>query len=244
MMSQLAQAMQQAVSPRLVKQEGSGNRERMLKLSLLTSKYGFFMACFWAVPLYAEIPTVLTFWLKHPPEHSIVFCRIVLLMFVCDQLSCNFSTVVLAIGKIARYQIIIGSIHLSTLPMAYALLRIGCNQNSVLFCSLGTVIVATAARGIIVKQVAHLPYATWLSVVVARGLAGVLPAVMCACIFACLVPPSPSRVPLLSVTTGLATVAGVFSIGMSSAERKHVRELARPILQMTLPRKKLGRNIA
>jgi O-antigen/teichoic acid export membrane protein len=243
-MSQLAQAMQQAVSPRLVKQEGSGNRERMLKLSLLTSKYGFFAACFWVIPLYAEIPTVLTFWLKHPPEHSVVFCRIILLMFVCDQLSCSFSTVVLAIGKIARYQIIIGSIHLSTLPLAYALVKLGCNQDSVLLCSLVTVIVATAARGMIVRHVADLPYATWLNVVVARGLAGVLPAVMYVCVFAWLVPPFSGRVVLVSVTAGLVTMAGAFSIGMSAAERKDVVGLARPIFQIALRRKKLARSIA
>jgi Na+-driven multidrug efflux pump len=222
LMTQLTQAMQQAVSPRLVKQEGAGNRKRMLELSLLTSKYGFFLACFWAIPLFVEIQTVLALWLKNPPEHSAVFCRIILLMFVCEQLSAGYPTAVLAIGKIARYQIIVGSIHLLTLPLAYAFLKMGFNQNSVLLCSLFTMAVASAARGLIVQELADFPYANWVNQVVVRGTVGILPAVVFASVFAVVVPPSLGRLVALSITTGLVAIVGAFCLGMSSVERESI----------------------
>lgn len=235
MMSQLAQAMQQAVSPRLVKQEGAGNRERMLELSLLSSKYGFFLACFWTIPLYTEIPTVLALWLKNPPDHSILFCRVVLLMFACDQLSAGFATVVLAIGKMARYQVVVGSIHLCTLPLAYAFLKLGYDQDSVLFCSLATVIVATAARGLVLRTLADLPYRIWLSKVVLRGIGGVLPAVAYSFLLARAVPPGFGRLLGLSVTAGLLTVAGAFYLGMSQAERENVMGVVSPLFRKLMP---------
>lgn len=234
MMSQLTQAMQQAVSPRLVKQEGAGNRKRMLELSLLTSKYGFILACFWMIPLFVEIQTVLTLWLKNPPEDSAVFCRIILLMFVCDQLSIGYPTAVLAIGKIARYQIIIGSIHLFTLPLAYAFLKLGFNQNSVLLCSLFTMVVASAARGLVVQRIADFPYAIWVNKVVVRGIVGILPAAVYASLFAIVVPPSLGRMLALSITTGFVAIVGAFYLGMSSVERESVTKLV-PYMAGTPP---------
>jgi O-antigen/teichoic acid export membrane protein len=230
MMSQLTQAMLQAVSPQLVKHEGAGNRKRMLELSLLTSKYGFFLACFWLIPLFVEIPTVLKLWLKNPPEHSAVFCRIIFLMFICDQISSGYGTAVLAIGKMARYSTIICSIHLSTLPLAYAFLKLGFNQNSVLLCSLFTMIIASGSRGVVVQHLAEFPYSTWVKSVALRGTASILPAVLYALSIANLYPPSLGRLLFLSVTTGFVTGVGVFFIGMTQSERVQFSGLAKPLV--------------
>jgi O-antigen/teichoic acid export membrane protein len=230
MMSQLTQAMQQAVSPRLIKQEGAGNRKRMLELSLLTSKYGFFLACFWMIPLFVEIPTVLSLWLKNPPEHSTIFCRIILLMFVCDQLSSGFNTVVLAIGKMARYQTIIGIIHLFTLPLAYVFLKLGFNQNSVLFCSLFTMMIASGSRALFVRRLVDFHYMMWVKKVVLPGIAGIFPAVLYAACIANVFQPSLDRLLFLSITTGIITGFGVFYVGIARMERTYLSELLRSFL--------------
>ncbi len=227
MMSSMTQAMQQAVSPRLIKQEGAGNRQRMLELSLLTSKYGFFIACFWAIPLFVEIESVLHLWLKNPPDHSAAFCRIILLMFVCDQLSSGYGSVVMAIGKMARYQTVICGIHLLTLPLAYLFLILGFNQNSVLLCSLFTMMIASASRGLVVQTMADFPYATWVKSVVLRGITAVIPAAIYAAIIAGMFSPSIGRLLFLSITTGIVTMIGVFFIGMTRMERAQVAELAK-----------------
>jgi O-antigen/teichoic acid export membrane protein len=230
MMAQLTQVMQQAISPGMVKHEGAGNRKRMLELSLLSSKFGFCIACFWGIPLFAEIETVLSLWLKNPPEHTAVFCRIVLLIFVSDQLSSGYGTTVLALGKLARYQIIICSIHLSTLPLAYVLLKLGFNQNWVLLSSLFTMVVASASRGWVVQGLADFPYSTWVKQVALRGIAGVIPGMLYAAGLVHLLPPSIGRLLLLSVSTGLITAAGVILIGMNRAERQQFRALALALL--------------
>lgn len=230
MMAQLTQVMQQAVSPRMVKQEGAGNRKRMLELSLFTSKYGFFIACFWGIPLFVEIETVLHLWLKNPPEHTATFCRIVLLIFAADQLSSAYGTTVLALGKLARYQIIICSIHLSTLPLAYFMLKLGFNQNYCLSASLLTMIVASASRGRVVQTLADFPYSTWVKHVALRGIAGVIPGILYAAVLVNLLPPSTGRLLFLSVTTGLITAVGIVLVGMTRAERQQFRALVISLL--------------
>ena len=230
MMAQLTQVMQQALSPQLIKQEGAGNRKRMLELSLLSSKFGFCIACFWGIPLFAEIETVLSLWLKNPPEHTAVFCRIVLLIFVSDQISSGYGTTVLALGKLARYQTIICGIHLSTLPLAYMLLKLGFNQNSVLLSSLFTMIIASATRGWVVQGLADFPYSIWVKQVALRGIAGVIPGVLYAAALVHLLPPSTGRLLFLSFTTGLMTAVGIVLVGMTREERQLFRTLVLSLL--------------
>ncbi|MFM7182015.1 MAG: hypothetical protein ACKO2G_11205 [Verrucomicrobiales bacterium] len=230
MMAQLTQVMQQAISPRMVKQEGAGNRKRMLELSLFTSKYGFFVACFWGIPLFVEIETVLSLWLKNPPQHTATFCRIVLLIFAADQLSSAYGTTVLALGKLARYQTIICGIHLATLPLAYLLLKMGFNQNYCLLASLFTMIVASASRGRVVQTLADFPYSTWVRQVAVRGVIAVMPGVLFAWCLSQLLGPSVARLLLLSVTTGLITAAGIILIGVTREERLEFRALLLSLL--------------
>lgn len=230
MMAQLTQVMQQAISPRMVKQEGAGNRKRMFELTLFTCKFGFFIACFWGIPLFVEIETVLTLWLKNPPQHTATFCRIMMLIFVADQLSSAYGTTVLAIGKLARPLSVIGSIHLSTLPLAYFMLKLGFNQNYVLLTSLFTMIVASASRGWVVQTLGDFPYVIWLRQVALRGIAAVIPSALYAWGLSHLLPQSIGRLLFLSTTTGLITVAGIVLIGMNRAERLQFGALARSLL--------------
>lgn len=224
-MSNLTQSMLQAVSPRLVKEEGAGNRKRMFELSLLTSKYGFFIACLFGIPLFATMDSILELWLNSPPQHSTTFCRIILLMFICDQLSSGFGLVVSAIGQVARYQIIIGSIQLSTIPMGYVFLKMGYNQNAVLVCALFAMIVASASRGIVVQFITDFSYSIWLKNVVFRGLMAVSPAFLFNYIFIEYVRPSVGGILVLSVTSGFITIAGCIFVGMSKEERKRFTEI-------------------
>ena len=229
MMAQLTQVMQQAISPRMVKQEGAGNRKRMFEMTLFTCKYGFFIACFWGIPLFAEIETVLSLWLKNPPEHTAVFCRIVLLTFAADQLSSAYGTTLLAVGKLARTLTVVGSIHLSTLPLAYMLIKLGFNQNYVLLASLFTMVVASASRGWMVQKLGDFPYVIWVRQVALRGIAAVVPAALYAWALLHLLPPSIGRLLFLSASAGIVTIAGIVFIGMEQNERIQLGAMAQSL---------------
>ena len=55
--------MLRALNPQIMKSEGAGDRERMLRLSMSASKFGFFLLAFIAIPCIFEMPSILKFWL-------------------------------------------------------------------------------------------------------------------------------------------------------------------------------------
>ncbi len=62
--------MLKALNPIIMKNEGQGNRQQMLYLSMVASRFGFFLLAFFAIPLIAGAPFVLDVWLKTVPEYQ------------------------------------------------------------------------------------------------------------------------------------------------------------------------------
>jgi hypothetical protein len=90
--------------------------------------------------------------------------------------------------------------------------------------------IASGSRGLVVRRLADFPYAIWVNKVVVRGIVGIFPAAVYASLFAMVMPPSLGRMVALSITTGLVAIVGAFYLGMSSAERQSIMELAKPVL--------------
>ena len=72
-------AIMQSIRPQIIKSEGGGDRERMLRLSLIACKYMFYLCAIFAIPLILSMPYVLQLWLKDVPEYTVTFCRLILL---------------------------------------------------------------------------------------------------------------------------------------------------------------------
>lgn len=117
--------MLKALNPQIIKSEGSGERQQMLHLSLVASKYGFFLLAFFAIPLILEMPFVLKLWLKSVPENTIIFCRLILIMSLINQLTIGSYTALQATGRIKMYQPITGSLLLLNIPASWVLLKLG-----------------------------------------------------------------------------------------------------------------------
>ena len=135
-----------AMSPQLVKAEGSGDRRRMLRLSELLSKYAFLLLSMVVIPLVFEAPAILSYWLQDVPPHSVLLCRAVLLTAVIDQLTTGLGVANQAIGRIRNYSIVINSIKLLTIPMCCICLSLGCSITSAMWC-----FVLTEAVGMICR---------------------------------------------------------------------------------------------
>ncbi|MDD2539591.1 MAG: hypothetical protein PHH28_00930 [Desulfuromonadaceae bacterium] len=220
--SQFTQAILQVVSPRLIKHEGAGNRDHMISLAVLICKYSFFIGCMWAIPLFAETPEIITYWLKNPPENSVEFCRIMILLYVCDQLSAGLSIPVQAIGKIARFQIVCSCIHLSTIPLAIVLLKVHGGESVVLLASLVTACINMLLRGYLLKVIAQFSYRGWFKKVVIRGFISVLPAIGTIYLLQYFMQPSFVRV------VGVVSISIILNIicfslfGLTNNERGHI----------------------
>lgn len=114
-----------SINPQIMKSEGNGNRARTVRLSIFTCKLSFSLFAFFAIPLLIEMPYVLQFWLKNVPANTVSFCRIILLCTLLTQTTYALQSGIMAIGKIRKYQIVIGISRLSVLPISFCILKMG-----------------------------------------------------------------------------------------------------------------------
>lgn len=135
-----------AIMPQIVKSEGGGDHERMLRLSVFVSKMSFFLLAFFAVPFIVEMPFVLKIWLKTVPENSVIFCQLILVISLLYQITIGTMTSVTSMGNIRSFQIAVGAVEIFNLPICYALLKIGLPAYSVFIGSIVMELLAGAVR--------------------------------------------------------------------------------------------------
>lgn len=116
-----------AVGPQIIKAEGCGDRQKMIRLSEISSKICFYLVAFVAVPLFFEFDTLLSLWLKDVPENTSMFCRILLITLWMDQMTIGLATSNQAVGSIKEYTLVISSIKLLVLPLTFFAFYNGCS---------------------------------------------------------------------------------------------------------------------
>ena len=118
----LSRSIMNAMNPQIVKAEGRGERDRMLRLAELESKLCFLLLGMIVVPCAFEMPYILRLWLKEVPDNAIMFCRFILLTSLVDQLTIGLGTANQAIGKIRGYSLAVNSTKLfSLIPITFFL---------------------------------------------------------------------------------------------------------------------------
>ncbi|SNR49947.1 Na+-driven multidrug efflux pump [Lutibacter agarilyticus] len=117
--------MLRALNPQIMKSEGANDRERMLRLSMIASKFGFFLLSIFAIPIIFEMESILGFWLKEVPVNTVIFCRLILFASLANQLTIGLQSAMQASGDIKLYQAVVGSVLLLNLPIAYLLIKYG-----------------------------------------------------------------------------------------------------------------------
>lgn len=97
--------MLKALTPVIVKKEGAGDHQAMLKFSLTGSKLSFLMFALFAVPFIVETPFILKVWLKNVPEWAICFSRFQMIIALMEQLTITLGTTISASGKIKEINV-------------------------------------------------------------------------------------------------------------------------------------------
>lgn len=124
-----------AIRPQIVKSEGAGDRERMLRLSETTCKITTLMVALLSVPLLVVMDSVLSLWLGGAQsDECVMFCKSFLLIVLINQMSIGLSIAVESEGKIRLLQMILGSMHIIALPIGYVCFKFGCPPSAIMIC--------------------------------------------------------------------------------------------------------------
>ena len=132
----IVQSISNAVSPQIIQAASKDDHQRAMSLSMTASKFAFLMFGVAAIPLIVEMDGVLQFWLGEVPDYTAIFCQIVLLSCLADQLTTGLTIINQATGKIRNYSLIINTVKLLTLPAAWLCLHYGADCVSPLWCYL------------------------------------------------------------------------------------------------------------
>ena len=142
-----------AIRPQIVKSEGAGQHDRMLRLSATTCKVTSLMVALIAVPLFIEIPYVLRLWLgKDASSDCIMFCRSFLAIAFINQLTIGLQIAIESTGRIRTLQAVVGTMHLIALPLGYVAFRLGMPPVSIMVCIIVEEVAALFVRTLIARH--------------------------------------------------------------------------------------------
>jgi O-antigen/teichoic acid export membrane protein len=159
-----------ALNPQIMKSEGANDRERMFRLSMMASKFSFFLLAIVAIPCCFEMTPLLTLWLKNVPPNTVEFCQLILIATLINQFTIGLQSAAQAIGDIKMYQIVIGSVLLLNLPVAYICLTLGFPVYTVIISYAIIELIACVLRLFFLKRTGGLSIKGYFSRVIAKEI--------------------------------------------------------------------------
>jgi len=222
-LSQFSATFQKAINPQLMKSEGMNNRDRLLRISYISSKFSVLALCFFAVPLIIVMPDILHIWLDDDiPEYTMELSRCILLMTIVYQYSAGIMSAIQAGGNIKTYQIVMGSILLLNIPLTYLIIK---EEYPVYFATLGFVlleIISLFVRLGMARKLVQMPSSAYFKNVIKPTFMIIIPSIMF-----CLIPNImiESLWPRLIVTVSIYAVAFIlllWAVAFDDLQRKQI----------------------
>lgn len=158
---------QTAVNPQITKSYAQNNLSRMHKLMFASSKFCFYLLFLLVLPLSFEAYYVLKIWLGIVPEHTVWFLRLIMFIMLTEALANPYITANQATGKVKIYQAVCGGLLLMIVPIAYIVLKLGGNPESVYIVHGCIAVLTQFARVYMMRNLIDLPMARYFHKVVA-----------------------------------------------------------------------------
>ena len=180
-----------------------------------------------ALPLFLHMDYVLTLWLKNPPENAVFFTRLALIESLINATALPLMTAARAQGKMAGYELSLGSVNLLIFVVDWILLKLGFEAWVVFIVAAGGNALMYLLRIIFVKRFIGLK----IGVFITRVL---LPVILIAVVSSIpslyisrLLPNKFWFVALSVFFSVCVTTFAMFFIGMEKVTRKKVLQVAR-----------------
>lgn len=220
----LSESIKGAMVPAIVQACGAGDTVRMHALVFRMCKFALSAALLVAIPLLLELPQVLRIWLGEPPAFLTGLAVCAVFEYLVLVSTSGYDTAVYAKGRLALYQCVVGSLLLATLPVMYAVHRLGGGVHAVAAAALAMSGAFCFARLVVASRLVGMRVCDWLrrlaipvgAVALAAAAAGAVPMLAIA--------PGWQRVPVTAAVSAATFVALLWRFALDDAERAIVRE--------------------
>jgi O-antigen/teichoic acid export membrane protein len=214
--------MMKALNPQIVKNEGSGERQRMMQLAMVGSKMSFFLLVFFAIPFIIEAPYVLKLWLINPPEYTIIFSRLVLIVAMFSQLSIPIGNMVNAVGDIKKISIYSSLIFIMVLPISIIVFKMGMPPFYVYFIQITSEILLLTIRANFAHKCVGMEYKDLIALVLKPVVIVTLMVLVVSSSLQFVMDESFLRLFLTCIVSSIAFLISLNFWGLSYDERQYV----------------------
>jgi O-antigen/teichoic acid export membrane protein len=212
-----------ALRPQIIKNYATDNKKEMLKIMFYGSKGTYFLMYLFTLPLVLETYTVLSLWLKSPPEYTVLFTKLALIDALIDSVSYPLISAAQATGKIKLYQSVVGGILLLNLPISWFFLLMGAPVYSVMIIAICLTFTACIVRLLILKRLigfslVHFFREVLFPVAIVSLLSAIVPFIVYTILETGLV--------RLLIITGISTLSicgCVYMLGLSGQDREKLK---------------------
>ena len=147
----------QAFEPQIIKTYAKGDRNYFLNLIYSTSKISYYLLLLVSVPVLLNVDFVLRIWLGEVPTDTSLFIFFVVLYSLVDSYSAPLWISVYATGNLKNHQLLMSVIKLFNIPLAYFLLKAGCDAWTALALKAILNFVCSIARPVYMVNLIRLP---------------------------------------------------------------------------------------
>lgn len=229
---QFVSGFQTALNPQITKNYAVGNLEQMHSLMFRSARFSFLLLFFLSLPVLLETDFLLTLWLKNVPENAVVFTQIMICISLIYTTANPCVVANQATGKVKLYQIVVGGILLTILPISYIVLKLGAPAYSVFIVHFCVESVAQFSRMFMLRKLIKLPLWQYLKNIYIPIVCTIVVAVICPL----LVHLQMEEGWLRFIAVGFTCVASVglsaFFIGFTKHERQFFWDKALRILKI------------
>lgn len=116
-----------AVSPQIIKSYASGEIDYLKSLLYNSTRYGYYILLFVCLPLFNNMYLILSLWLgeNQVSDEMVLFSKWILIYSLVSVIEPPLTKIVQATGNVKKYEIFVGIITLSYLPICAFFLSFG-----------------------------------------------------------------------------------------------------------------------
>lgn len=149
----ISSSMTRAINPLIMKSEGGGDREKMLRITILSVKYSIFLFSVFAIPVVFEAPYLLKIWLGKVPEYAVIFCQLSLVAMFVEKFTFQLTNAFRAVGRIRNFQIVESLVCFIYIPIAFYLFVNGSSPIVIYILAIGTSVLCGIVRLYFSKEI-------------------------------------------------------------------------------------------
>lgn len=174
-----------ASRPQITKYWASNDYNSSAKLSIISSKIGFYLVLIPLLPIIFDTSYILRLWLGKDVEYTVIFTRLILIKTIILTTAYPLMTMIQATGKIAFYQFSIGMIYWLNLPVSYIFLKLGYAPETTIIVAIAIEIICFIVRIALIKKITGFKFykeyaGLFFRAVCVSAISAIIPILICA----------------------------------------------------------------